>query len=475
MNGIFRKYIMVTVSIVLISFMFMGGFLAWFAYRSAGGEKRLQLQEDCIETSHNLAISTESGMKAIQMVVRDNIENMAKKRSYNIVVTDSDGLVAAFIGQDDYSNHLGKQVPSFPLEMAIKEGQYSGVGDFNKFYGSSITYTTGAPIILSTGEIIGAVFITSYDTVLYEMLHTVTQMFIPSAIAAIFIAVLLSYAMTRRMVEPLRQMSSAAQSYANGDFDTKITITSDDEIGELAAALNNMSLSLSRIEKTRREFVANVSHELRTPMTTIAGFIEGILDKTIPEEKQEEYLAVVSQEVQRLTRLVNGLLSLSRIENDGQKIEYTRFDICKTISNIAFSFEKQINEKNITVNLNYEDHAVFIMADRDMMTQVVHNLLHNAVKFTKENGEINVKVSSEGKKALISVYNTGDGIPKDELPVVFDRFYKCDKSRGMDKSGSGLGLYIVRQIIALHNENITVNSVEGEYCEFIFTIEKAKR
>jgi signal transduction histidine kinase len=235
-----------------------------------------------------------------------------------------------------------------------------------------------------------------------------------------------------------------------------------------------MAESLNHIEEVRNAFLGNVSHDLRTPMTTIAGFVDGILDGTIPEENHEYYLNIISQEVRRLSRLVNTLLEVSRLES-GTELNIADFNLSETARTVLISLESKISGKNIDIDFNSGDEDVFVTADHDSIHRVIFNLMDNAVKFTPDSGRISINVScvSDGKKkkkALFAIRNSGEGIPKDELPNVFDRFYKTDRSRGLDKSGTGLGLYIAKTIILNHGEDLTVNSVQGEFTEFAFTL-----
>ena len=217
---------------------------------------------------------------------------------------------------------------------------------------------------------------------------------------------------------------------------------------------------------------ANVSHELRTPMTTIAGFIDGILDGTIPPEKQTYYLKIVSDEVKRLSRMVRTMLDLSRIDSGELRLRVQRFDLMDTILTTLISFEKRIEEKNIQI-LGLEDaQSLQIDGDPDMIHQVVYNLVENAVKFVDPDGYIQMRITDMSDRTVVAIQNSGQGIPADELSLIFDRFYKADKSRSQDKNGMGLGLYLVRTIVKLHGGDITVRSVVGEFCEFEFWIPK---
>ena len=307
---------------------------------------------------------------------------------------------------------------------------------------------------------------------LTEYQFTALQMFLIAAAAAFILAFVVVGLFSYRLVKPLRQMSAAAKSFGDGDFSIRVPVTSNDEIGQLATAFNNMADSLSGSESMNRSFVANVSHELKTPMTTIAGFIDGILDGTIPPERQSHYLHIVSDEVKRLSRLVRTMLNLSRIDNGELKLRPNDFDISETVLSTVLTFEKSIDEKKIDIRGLDTLQPMQLHGDEDLLHQVVYNLVENAVKFTNTEGYISFNVSDSIDRIVVTIENSGSGIQSDELPLVFEKFYKTDKSRSQDKNGMGLGLYLVRTIIKLHGGDISVSSVVNEYTRFSFYIPK---
>ena len=262
---------------------------------------------------------------------------------------------------------------------------------------------------------------------------------------------------------------------AVGKFDTRIPVRGKDEVARLAEAFNNMAESLESLETMRNNFMANVSHDLRTPMTTISGFIDNILIGAIPPDEQPYYLGVIKEEVRRLSRLVSSLLDISRLQAGDRKLSMTSFDICETARLILISFEQKIDEKKLNVDFFCDSDRMLVFADRDAVYQVLYNICDNAVKFASHGGEykITISYSDEGKrkKVLVSVYNQGEGISEEDLPYVFERFYKADKSRGIDKRGVGLGMFIAKTIIDAHGEKIYVKSRKNEFCEFAFTLD----
>ncbi len=291
----------------------------------------------------------------------------------------------------------------------------------------------------------------------------------------VLIAVLIAiFFVSERTIGPIKTISRAAKQFAAGDMDVRVPAAGRDEIGELAAAFNSMADSLSNLEKVRRTFLGNLSHDLRTPMTTISGFVDGILDGTIPKEKEEHYLQIVSSETKRLSRLVSALLDLSRLQAGERKFTFSDFDICEMAREIIISFEQQIEAKRLDVEFFSDESSMKACADKDAIYQVLYNVCDNAVKFSDEGGKLCVRVFMRDKKIHVSVYNEGVGIPPEDLPFVFDRFYKGDKSRSLDKTGVGLGMFISRSVMEAHGETITVKSEYGKFCEFEFTVRPAK-
>lgn len=395
-------------------------------------------------------------------------EPMAQSIDTTFFVTDTSGKTI-FCTEKQPCVHTKLTVSKDAVGIISEQGKYAEIGQFNNVY-TSKHYTVGVPIKADGNTLIGYVF-SSADTAMQQnnFVNQMLKMFMISAVAVLIIIFIAVYFVSLRLTKPLRQMAIAAQNFGKGEFNTRFEVNSYDEMGQLAMALNNMAQSLSVSESTRRSFVANISHELKTPMTSISGFIDGILDGTIPPEKEKYYLNIVSGETKRLARLVKSMLNLSRIEAGEMKINTAKINIVDIICQTVFSFEQQIEKKKLTIN-GLDHDKVFVDADSDLIHQVVYNLTENAVKFVEEGGYIDFSFTSDQQKTLIGIKNSGGGLSKEELPKIFDRFYKTDKSRGLDKNGVGLGLYIVRSIVNLHGGEVMVRSAEGEYTEFLFSI-----
>lgn len=356
----------------------------------------------------------------------------------------------------------------------LKEQQYLGVSNYSGLTGQSLV--RAGLLANGEGQICGIVAVSSLGIAsgfgLDELNRTVV-----SAALLILLAILIAvYFISERITSPLRGMYAATKQFANGEFDVRVPVSGNgrDEVAQLAKAFNQMAESLGNLENMRNSFIANISHDLRTPMTTIIGFIEEIRDGVIPLDQQDHYLEIISNEARRLSRLVNTLLDISRIQAGERKFTPTPFDICEMGRVILISFEQQIDEKRLEVAFECDEDRMTAIADHDAIYQIFYNICHNAVKFSVVGGLLRIRIHENREhKLLISVYNEGQGIPEADLPYVFERFYKSDKSRGLDKNGVGLGMFISKTIIQAHGESIWVESKEGKYCEFLFTLPKA--
>ncbi len=324
-----------------------------------------------------------------------------------------------------------------------------------------------------THEALGIVVVSrpTYDTsVIMSKISNIFLMVSMLVMALSFVIMLIT---VKRQSDPLKQMAGIARSFGHGDLDARVKLTRDypEEVEDLALAFNNMAQELQKSEYQRKEFVANVSHELKTPMTTISGYVDGILDGTIPPERSRYYLQIVSDETKRLSRLVRSMLDISRLQDqsgipDSKKVH---FDMEEIVGQVLITFEKKITDKHLDVDVEMPEHPVFTFASQDMVTQVVYNLIDNAVKFCPEGGTLGLKIKSGGNKIYISVSNEGETIPPEELPLVFDRFHKTDKSRSQNRDGWGRGLYMVKTIVCSQGEKISVTTRDGK-TEFTFTM-----
>ena len=276
------------------------------------------------------------------------------------------------------------------------------------------------------------------------------------------------------LVLPLRKTIAAAKTYSMGDFEKKPNLRLSGELGALSDVIGYMGDTMNRFNEYQREIIANISHDFRSPLTSIKGYAEAIKDGTIPPDQQEKYLDVMLFEVERLTKLTSNLLTLNTMDKKGMILQSSEFDVNEVIKNLARTFEGQCKKKRLVIQLIFSAKEIFVTADRDKIAQVLYNLVDNAIKFSHMDSAIVISVEEKGRKAMVSVKDTGTGIPKEDLSKIWDRFYKSDSSRGKDKKGTGLGLYIVKEIMTAHKENINVISTEGVGTEFVFTLPLVK-
>ncbi len=361
--------------------------------------------------------------------------------------------------------HYEKKLNSEAMKSADYQGRYSA-GTLNGYFDlvrTNLIYK----LDLGTGVYYFSASLPADGMVSY--LAWIIVVFI-CGFALIMLAVypLLKYSINR-ILRPVKEMTLAAKRFGEGDFSEKVKISDRNEMGYLANTLNEMASSLEAIEENRKSFISNVSHELRTPMTTIGGFVDGILDGTIPESQHKQYLRTVSEEINRLARLVRSMLNISKYEAGEMALQTENFDLTSLTVRTVLLFEKRIEDKNIEIK-GLDADKFFVNADADLVQQVIYNLTENAVKFVNEGGYISYGFSHKDNMICTVIRNSGEGLKKNEINKVFDRFYKTDESRGKDKSGVGLGLSIVRSIIKLHDGSILVRSRPGEYTEFEFTL-----
>jgi signal transduction histidine kinase len=299
------------------------------------------------------------------------------------------------------------------------------------------------------------------------------KMFLFAAFIALVLVTIAVYILTGRIAKPIRNLETATRCYSSGDFSYRVPeIHSRDELSELIIKFNTMANALEQLENSRRSFVANVSHEFKTPMTTIGGFINGILDGTIPEEKQSYYLEIVSSEINRLSRMVTTMLNISKIETGNVELTVEQFDISQKLVTTFLGFEQLISKKNISVSGFDDLPKVLVHGDSAMLDQVVYNLVDNAVKFTDENGKILVNAASDKHYIYFSITNSGKGIPKNDIDKVFERFYKVDQSRSTDVKSTGLGLFLIKSIIDLHGGTVTAESEPDNFTRFTIKLPK---
>ena len=428
------------------------------------------LQQDAAVIS-NLAAAYSLDGNLTSRDLRLNLDVISKVTDSDVVICDRNGFIILCSDALTGCDHEGWQVNREYLQSVYANGSDSSTGIILNLYADE-RYVVAVPI-LNGEEPRGIVIASTPTATTNQMLNRISNIFLTAAVFVVLLAVMAVIAFARRESRPLQDMAKVANAFAHGNLKARVRLEDDysAEMEDLALAFNNMALSLQKSEYQRQEFVANVSHELKTPMTTISGYIDGILDGTIPPERRDHYLQIVSDETKRLSRLVRSMLDISQLQKEEGIPEEKKmhFDLEEAMGQVLITFEKKINDKHLDVDVDFPEHPVCTIANRDYITQVIYNLLDNAVKFCPEGGILGLKIREGNEKAYISVSNTGETIPPEELPLVFDRFHKLDKSRSKNRDGWGLGLYIVKTIVCSHGENISVSSKDGK-TEFTFTM-----
>lgn len=463
---LFKKSFLTTSLIMLLSItsIFLVTTVVYSNY--AASEKYKSLNKACSSVSEfvrKLSDDANSQKRGAYYV----ISNLSKVSDFHFIMLDTANTVV-ICSCDEWEG-----TGSCEHTGAVVEQKYTKLLEKNK--GTSLStlgiygvpqYAAAKELVTHKGQPCGMVIATASSEDVKGFMQVVVKLLFFSSIVPLLLAFFAIYIITYRLTKPLKLMRDAAKAMSVGDFSKRIPVTSDDEIGELAVSFNNMTNSVARLESMRKDFIANVSHEFKTPMTTIAGFIDGIIDGTIEPEKQNYYLGIVSDEVKRLSGMVQSMLSLSRIDSGDLKINREEFDFKEQLVNILIGQEQRIEQKQIVIKGLEDMPDITVNADKDLMYNVVYNLIDNSVKFVNECGYIKFTADIQHKKLHFRIENSGDGIPQSELPFVFDRFYKGDKSRSINKNSTGLGLYIVKTIIKNHGGTISVSSKLNEFTAF---------
>jgi len=425
--------------------------------------------------SSQMEISESASLTELVKEYPEEVSAVMSAISYNkeditLILADSDGKILESYGENAQKAESESTLPSQFMSFFESDRDFLELSEADNIFDEPHIICAVA-VTNSAGETVGNVFSCSTTLILSDLLSDIVKLIIMAILWVMLAALIAVYVISERVISPLKDISRAAKSFAAGNFNVRVPVRGRDEVAELAIAFNNMAESLDNAEKMRNSFISNVSHDLRTPMTSISGFIDGILDGVIPPEKHAHYLKIVSDEVKRLSRLVVSLLDLSKIQAGERKFTMTPFDISEMARQILFSFEKKITEKSLNIEFDLDDENMTAIADRDAIYQVLYNICDNAVKFSAEGGLLRISIKKKkSRKYLVGVYNEGAGIPPEDISHIFERFYKSDKSRGLDKSGVGLGLFISKTIIEAHGEEIFAESEYGKSSFFAFTV-----
>lgn len=460
---IYWQNFLLTASVVMLTLALLGSAFFALTYSYALDERSEELQTRANVVSHMVASYIETR----------SLESLQEFADFASNVTDAQFLICSTDGSvllttDPSLAERVLTVPSDVISGAISPEPYATRTTLGSIY-SEKHFVVGVPIE-TNGVTVGFVLAVTGARALTTMWRAFIGMFFMTAVTVLLLSFVVSAWVSMRQSRPIREMAEATRRFANGNFDVRMHNYEDiTEVAELGEAFNNMADSLQETERQRREFIANVSHELKTPMTTIAGYTDGILDGTIPPEQEQQYLRIISDEARRLSRLVRRMLEVSQLQSRDLARTKTPFDVCESMRRVLISMEKKITDRGLDVEADIPDRSVTVFGDNDLITQVIYNLLENATKFARKGSSLYLGVTTLNGKALVSVRNAGDTISAEEIPFLFERFHKSDKSRSEDKDGVGLGLYVVKTILEQHKEHIAVTSEDG-LTTFTFTI-----
>ena len=479
MKSLFAKHFAINAMVMVFSFVVLGGLFLLQVNRFAAEEKQdildsaldkavestvsyIQLR---VDMEGNIAVNT---VDRVYKMYKTNITQIAEESDSTVITCESNGAILFVADKEGFVEHSdGETVPQKIINSIGDNRIYSGVSNLGGHLGES-SFVAGTKREIIKGESL-YIFVAVPATGNLDLFNKLSQYFVIMTFGVLLVTLFVTIIVVRQTVKPLRQMAHAARRFARGEYSVRVPLPKyKNELYELAASFNNMAESVENVETTRRGLVANVAHDLRTPMTTIAGFVDGMIDGTIKPDKQEYYLRIVSDEVKRLSRMASSILETSRLESGEKALNYTNFDISETVRRIIIGFEQKLSEKNIDLDLDIPDR-LNIYADHDAMFQVIYNLVDNALKFIDINGKLTIVVAEKNGRLNFNISNTGAEIPEENRKYIFDRFFKGEKSRTDSRSGSGLGLYIVKTIVNRHGGDVEVSSANNT-TEFHFNV-----
>lgn len=477
-KSVFAKYVTAFMMIIFVSFLVLAMVTAVAVNNYSVDEKKESMSRSAISARDYVESEiNEMGTVRFKWFVTNNSDDISmvlEAMAFNandvtIVLTDSNGEILLAVGTDSESIPENAVISNALMDEINSGKEITGFEEIEGVFDSP-RFVNAVPISKDT-YILGTVFVFAETQSIEELVGVIVKIIVLASLWIMLAAFVAVYFISKKVIGPLKNISDAAKKFASGQFDVRVDVNGKDEVAELATTFNNMAKSLDNYETMRNTFMANVSHDLRTPMTTISGFIDGILAGAIPPEKHSYYLEVIASEVRRLSRLVASLLDISRIQAGDRKFVMKPFDACEMARQILISFEQKIDAKMLDVEFECTEDSMYVKADRDAIHQVLYNICDNAVKFSHEKGKFAINLTyTREKKVEVSIYNEGIGIPAEDLPYVFERFFKSDKSRGVDKLGVGLGMYITKTIMEAHGETIRVESEHGKYCRFVLTL-----
>ena len=462
-ESINQRIIVTFISVTSIVLIFLGSIMTILFNKNYHSTKlsNLEKQMGIIENSINNYLNQQDGSYS---QLKEIIKMACISTNTEAIITDRLGYVYLVNGED-YQNLMYSKIK-------LNTESLSSNIEFKKevFKVDNASIKGYVKAIYEDGEIDGYMIMLMQNE--SERNFNMFIIWITVIIEIIISAIVIKIVTNQIIIRPIDNINNVAKRLAKGEVEKRVVVNCNNEIGELAESFNMMAECLEKSDTKRREFISNVSHELRSPITSIKGFIGGILDGVIPRDRENYYLKIVYDEIDRLARLVNDLLDMSAMESGKFNLAITEFDINQVISLCILNLEHKIQEKGLNVKATFHNNRAYVLGDRDRIIQVVTNIIENSIKYSNDDGEIKIDVYSKGEKIYVDIFNSGECIEEKELNKIWDRFYKSDKSR-TNKLSTGLGLPIVRSILSQHNEDIWVKNIEGKGVSFIFTLKKS--
>ncbi len=469
-RSLYAKFLLTYAVFALLSFLVISTLISQLTLAKQTELKAEDLYREANYISSNFVRSYYSGRSTSSLEpIHTQFQTLDIYLNASIWLLDTNGTLLV-----NSKENLNLESPDIIEEFdpADMEGSYYVIGSFYGYFPEK-TLSVVAPVTYNFKTNGYVVLHTSYSLLEKERDQMLNLTYIAMLILLI-LSLLILLVFTVSVYYPIKAITEAASQYAAGNFQYKISIDSEDEIGHLADTMNYMALELAELDENQKKFVSNISHDFRSPLTSIKGYLEAIQDGTIPPEMQGKYIDIVLRETERLNNLTSGLLTLDSFDTKKTMLDITTFDINSVIKNTVSTFEGTCTQKRITIDLLFNSKMQPVSADMGKIQQVLYNLLDNAIKFSHNNSVITIETTAKHEKIFVSVKDTGIGIPKESQKRIWERFYKTDQSRGRDKKGTGLGLSIVKEIIQSHGEHINVISTEDVGTEFIFTLPRVQ-
>ena len=477
MKSIYKRQLSMMLGIVFLSFTLLSAAFMLLSYRYIIADKRSAVERNAQDLADLVSQYVKSPLSGdvTDEIFTNSLLTISKASDSLVVLADSNGkVIYTCDGENIYLFTSTVLPPQFLIQQVRDQGGYTGMTNLDGLYPEN-RYVAARPYtIAAKGQVVpvGMVLASADTSSVLEMWRATGTIFFFTAVVVLLIAVIAASLTSALQTRPINEMVDAARKFGQGEFDVRVSTSGDncDELHNLAVAFNSMANSLAQVEAQRSEFIANVSHELKTPMTTIAGFAEGILDGTIPPERERESLEIIVSETRRLSRLVRRMLDLSRLKALTENVTaQEQFDLTDVLSRVVINLEGKITQRGLDVNAQLPEEPLMVWGDPDAVTQICYNLLDNAAKFAAPETTLTISTVKKDGKVHTTIQNLGATIPPEELPLLFDRFHKTDASRSADRDGVGLGLYIVKSLIGNLKEQITATSEDG-VTRFTFTL-----